>query len=226
MKEEVSGKAGFNLKPVECHMTDISVIKMIISVAVWRVYPSWMFRHVPEIARPRLIWLQNSFQRTLSLEREKILVVLEFCSFKALFCFPRFWLIWRQMSSLDRESSSSDGGDVSSWYKLPFDFEVCLEAQTGAIRVMRRSRVIRKTSQRGSVHIDPDTVIRDFAGEACMSRNFTMFLLLVHSATCASHHCQCWQQKKRKPVLQLLQLGRSKFNNWLFKATFKVAVTL
>ena len=29
-------------RTVECHMTDISVIKMIISVTVWRIYPSWV----------------------------------------------------------------------------------------------------------------------------------------------------------------------------------------
>ena len=44
-------------------MTDISVIKMIISVAVWRIYPSWVndkLRAWEGLGHPRMFWARLS----------------------------------------------------------------------------------------------------------------------------------------------------------------------
>ena len=83
-------------------MTDISVINMIISVAVWRIYPSW--------ANDKLqAWegsaTQGRFGRgsrgTIFVRSSKLsLFFPELCPFKEFFCFLRFWKIWRQTFKL------------------------------------------------------------------------------------------------------------------------------
>ena len=84
-------------------MTDISVIKMIISVAVWRIYPSWVNDKLWEWE-----WLGHSGMFWARLSRDDFRSKLENISFpsgvmsvsKSFFCFPRFWKIWRQMFKL------------------------------------------------------------------------------------------------------------------------------
>ena len=87
------------LSPVECHMTDISVIKMIISVAVWRIYPSWVNDKLwarEGLGHSGMFWARLSGDNFRS--------KLEIISFisrvmlisKSFFCFPRFCKIWRQ----------------------------------------------------------------------------------------------------------------------------------
>ena len=84
-------------------MTDISVIKMIISVAVWRIYPSWVndrLRAWEGLGHSEIFWAR--------LSRDDFRSKLEIISFlsrvmsvsKSFFCFPRFWKIWRQMFKL------------------------------------------------------------------------------------------------------------------------------
>ena len=84
-------------------MTDISVIKMIISVAVWRIYPSrvndklWAWEG---LGHSGMFWAR--------LSRDDFRSKLEIISFpfgvmsvsKSLFASPRFWKIWRQMFKL------------------------------------------------------------------------------------------------------------------------------
>ena len=84
-------------------MTDISVIKMIISVAVWRIYPSWVNDKLwawEGLGHSGMFWAR--------LSRDDFRSKLEIISFpsgvmsvlKSFFCFPRFWKIWRQMFKL------------------------------------------------------------------------------------------------------------------------------
>ena len=84
-------------------MTDISVIKTIISVAVWRIYPSWVndkLRAWEGFGHSGMFWAR--------LSRDDFRSKLEIISFlsrlmsvsKSCFCFPRFWKIWRQMFKL------------------------------------------------------------------------------------------------------------------------------
>ena len=78
-------------------MTDISVIKMIISVAVWRIYPWWM----TSCGRGRGPATPECFGRgsqgTIFVRSSKLsLFFPELCSFRRVFCFPRFCKIWRQ----------------------------------------------------------------------------------------------------------------------------------
>ena len=84
-------------------MTDISVIKMIISVAVWRIYPSWVndkLRAWEGFGHSRNFWAR--------LSRDDFRSKLEIISFlsrdmtfsKSFFVFPRFWKIWRQTFKL------------------------------------------------------------------------------------------------------------------------------
>ena len=80
-------------------MTDISVIKMIISVAVWRIYPSWANDKLwvwEELGHYRMFWAR--------LSRDNFRSKLEIISFrsrvmfisKSFFRFPRFCKFWRQ----------------------------------------------------------------------------------------------------------------------------------
>ena len=84
-------------------MTDISVIKMIISVAVWRIYPSWVndkLRAWEGLGHSGMFWAR--------LSRDDFRSKLEIISFlsrvmsvlKSFFCFPHFWKIWRQTFKL------------------------------------------------------------------------------------------------------------------------------
>ena len=80
-------------------MTDISVIKMIISVAVWRIYPSWVNEKLwawKGLGYSGMFWAR--------LSRDDFRWKLEIISFlsrvmfisKSCFCFPRFCKSWRQ----------------------------------------------------------------------------------------------------------------------------------
>ena len=84
-------------------MTDISVIKMIISVAVWRIYPSWVndkLRVWEGLGHSGMFWARLSRGDFRSkLENISFLSRVMFIS-KSFFCFPRFCKIWRQTSEL------------------------------------------------------------------------------------------------------------------------------
>ena len=86
-------------------MTDISVIKMIISVAVWRIYPSW----VNDRLRTREGLGHSGGMLWARLSRDDFRSKLEIISFlsrvmfifrRVFFCFPRFCKIWRQTFEL------------------------------------------------------------------------------------------------------------------------------
>ena len=79
-------------------MTDISVIKMIISVAVWRisVMGEWQVVGVGG-TRPRKNVLGEALEGRFSFEARNYLFPFKSCvRFEEFFCFPRFWKIWRQ----------------------------------------------------------------------------------------------------------------------------------
>ena len=84
-------------------MTDISVIKMIISVAVWRIYPSWVndkLRAWEGLGHSGMFWARLSRDDFRSkLENISFLFRVMFIS-KSFFCFPRFCKIWRQTFKL------------------------------------------------------------------------------------------------------------------------------
>ena len=76
---------------------------MIISVAVWRIYPSWVndkLRAWEGLGHSRMFWAR--------LSRDDFRSKLEIISFlsrvmsvsKSFFCFPRFCKIWRQIFNL------------------------------------------------------------------------------------------------------------------------------
>ena len=79
-------------------MTDISVIKMIISVAVWRIYPSWVNDKLwawEGLGHFGMCWARFSGDDFRSkLEIISFLSRVMFIS--KSFCFPRFCKIWRQ----------------------------------------------------------------------------------------------------------------------------------
>ena len=80
-------------------MTDISVIKMIISVAVWRIYPSWVNDKLwawEGLGGSGMFWARLSGEDFRSkLEIISFLSRVMLIS-KIFFCFPRFGKIWRQ----------------------------------------------------------------------------------------------------------------------------------
>ena len=84
-------------------MTDISVIKMIISVAVWRIYLSWLndkLRAWEGFGHSRMFWAR--------LSRDDFRSKLEIISFlsrvmsvsKSFCCFPRFWRFGAKLQAL------------------------------------------------------------------------------------------------------------------------------
>ena len=81
---------------------DISVIKMIISVAVWRIYPSWVndkLRVWEGLGHSRMFWASLStgaFGKIFVWSSKLSLFCLDLCSFRRVFCFLRFCKIWRQ----------------------------------------------------------------------------------------------------------------------------------
>ena len=84
-------------------MTDISVIKMIISVAVWRIYPSWCEWQVASVGgtRPLRNVLGEALEGRFSFEARNYLFSCQsYARFEEFFCFPCFWKIWRQMFKL------------------------------------------------------------------------------------------------------------------------------
>ena len=80
-------------------MTDTSVIKMIISVAVWRIYPSWVNDKLwawEGLGHSGMFWARLSGDDFRSkLEIISFLSRVMFIS-KEFFLFPRFCKIWRQ----------------------------------------------------------------------------------------------------------------------------------
>ena len=122
-------------------MTDISVIKMIISVAVWRIYPSWMndrLRAWEGLGHSAMFWARLSRDDfRLKLENISFLSRVMFIS-KSFFCFPRFCKIWRQtfelwgfwfrrcLGALFENSASSPGIFCELWIRpwvfLKFSF--------------------------------------------------------------------------------------------------------
>ena len=84
-------------------MTDISVIKMIISVAVWRIYPSWVndkFRAWEGLGHSGMFWARALEGRFSFEARNYLFSFQSYVRFEEFFCFPRFWKIWRQMFKL------------------------------------------------------------------------------------------------------------------------------
>ena len=87
-------------------MTDISVIKMIISVAVWRIYPSWVYDKLRAWGggggtRPLRNVLGEALKGRFSFEARKYLFSFQsYVHFEEFFCFPRFCKIWRQTFEL------------------------------------------------------------------------------------------------------------------------------
>ena len=79
-------------------MTDITVIKSIISVAVWRIYPSWMNEKLwawEGHGHSGMFWARlsrNDFRSKL----EIISFLSRVMFISKSFCFPRFCKIWRQ----------------------------------------------------------------------------------------------------------------------------------
>ena len=79
-------------------MTDIPVMKMITSLAVWRIYPSWLndkLQACEGLGHFGMFWARLSMDDFRS-KIELSLFFPEFCSFRRVFCFPRFCKIWRQ----------------------------------------------------------------------------------------------------------------------------------
>ena len=81
-------------------MTDISVIKMIISVAVWRIYPSWVNEKLwawEGLGHSGMFWARLWISRDDFRSKLEIISVLSRVMFiSKSFCFPRFCKIWRQ----------------------------------------------------------------------------------------------------------------------------------
>ena len=79
-------------------MTDISVIKMIISVAVWRIYPSWVNDKLwawEGLGHSGMFWARLSGDDFRS-KLEIISFLSRVMLISKSFCFPRFCKIWRQ----------------------------------------------------------------------------------------------------------------------------------
>ena len=85
-------------------MTDISVIKMIISVAVLRIYPSWVndkLRAWEGLGHSGMFWARLALKGRFSFEAQNYLFSFQsYVRFEEFFCFPRFSKIWRQMFKL------------------------------------------------------------------------------------------------------------------------------
>ena len=92
-------------------MTDISVIKMIISVAVWRIYDKLsyinivIYRWMTSCGRGRDSATRECFGRgsqgTIFVRSSKLsLFFPELCPFRRVFLFPALLKIWRQTFKL------------------------------------------------------------------------------------------------------------------------------
>ena len=83
-------------------MTYISVIKMITSVAVWWIYPSWVndkLRAWEGFDHSRKFWARLSRDDFRS-KLEIISFLSRDMTFSKSFCFPHFWKIWCQTLKL------------------------------------------------------------------------------------------------------------------------------
>ena len=79
-------------------MTDIFVIKMIISVAVGMIYPLWVnnkLRAWKGLGHPGMFWARLSMDDFCS-KLENISFLSRVTYISRSFCFPRFFKIWRQ----------------------------------------------------------------------------------------------------------------------------------
>ena len=85
-------------------MTDISIIKMIISVAVWRIYPSWVndkLRAWEGLGHSVMFWARLS-RDDFRLKLENISFLSRVMSVSKSFLFPALLKIWRQTFKLWR----------------------------------------------------------------------------------------------------------------------------
>ena len=83
-------------------MTDISVIKMIISVAVWRIYPSWVndkLRAWEGLGHSGMFWARLSRDDFRS-KLESISFLSRVMAVSKNFLFPALLKIWRQTFKL------------------------------------------------------------------------------------------------------------------------------